>query len=67
MDNIEEELKKQGEKIEEIQKNIKTIKRFYLVSFIIKIIIIAIPIIGLLISIPYIMELYEEILGAITV
>ncbi len=64
---LEKELKKQREKLEKIENDIQVIKRVYLTSLILKIIIIAIPIIGLVISIPYIMELYEEIVSTVTV
>ncbi len=65
--NFEEELKKQRNKLEQIEKDIKTIKRVYLTSLILKVVIIVIPIIGLVISIPYIMDLYEEVVSAVTV
>ncbi len=67
MKNMEEELKKQGEKIEEIGKNIRLIKRVYITSIILKIIIIAIPVIGLIISMPKIMEIYQEVITNVTV
>ncbi len=67
MENIEKEIKKQGEKIDNIEKNIKVIKRIYLTSLIIKILIIAIPIVGLVISMPHLVELYETAMEAVTV
>ncbi len=65
--DIEKEFKKQKEKLEKIESDIQTIKRIYLTSLVLKVLIIAIPIIGLVISIPYIMDLYEEILSTVTV
>ncbi len=67
MKNVEEEIKRQGEKIEDIQKDIKVLKRVYITSLIFKVLIIAIPLIGLVVSIPYIMEFYEEVMGAVSV
>ena len=65
--DIEKELKKQREKLDRIESNIQTIKRIYLTSLIIKILIIAIPIIGLVLSIPHLVELYEGVMETITV
>ncbi len=67
MENIEEEIKSQGEKIERIEKNMRTIKRIYITSLILKIIIVAIPIVGLIISIPRLVSIYEEVISAVTV
>ena len=65
--DIKNQLKENRKRLEKIERDIKTIKRVYLTSLILKVIIIAIPIIGIVISIPYIMEIYEEIVGAVTV
>lgn len=61
MDNLEEELKAQKEKLAEIEKDIKTIKKVYFTGLIFKLVIIVLPIIGLILSIPKILELYEQV------
>jgi hypothetical protein len=63
---IEKELKEQKELIKEIKEDIKKIKRFYFTSLVIKILVIVIPIVGLAISIPWIIDFYEN-LSSITI
>lgn len=55
----QEELKEQKKLIKEIKKDIKKIKRFYFTSLIIKLLLLIIPLIGLTISIPWIIDFYE--------
>lgn len=65
--DLEKELKKQKKQLDAIEKNIQTIKRIYFTSLIVKILIIAIPIIGLVLSMPHLVEIYEAVMETITV
>ncbi len=62
MDNLEELIKKQEKRLGSIEKEIKTIKRVYLTSLVLKLLIIILPIIGIIISIPRIMNFYKSVL-----
>ncbi len=59
--DIEKELKDQKKMIKDIQSDIKKIKKFYFTSLIIKLLIIFVPLIGLILSIPWLIDLYENI------
>lgn len=58
---IREELKEQKKLIKEIKEDIKKIKRFYFTSLIIKALLIILPLIGLAVSIPWIIDYYKDL------
>ncbi len=61
MEEIFEELKKQQAQIENIQNELKVIKRIYFGFLVFKILIILLPIIGIILSIPKLVEFYSQI------
>lgn len=59
--DLEEKIKKQGEALERIEKDIKKIKKFYFTGLTIKLLFILIPIIGVIVSIPWLIDFYESL------
>lgn len=65
--DLEEKIKEQGEAIKRIEGDIKKIKKFYFTGLIIKLLIIFIPIIGVIVSIPWLIDFYESLTSNIPV
>ena len=63
--DILKKLDEQAEKIGEIQKSIQGIKKYFLWMFILKTLLIVIPLIALIFAIPWLMNIFSSAYGSL--
>ena len=63
--DILEKFEAQEKKIDEIQKSIQGIKRYFLWMFILKMLLIVIPLIALAFAIPWLLNIYSSTYGSL--
>ncbi len=59
-ENLKREMEEQRKKIDEIHNTILHLKRYFVVSLVVKILIIILPVLGIIWSIPRLVEFYEQ-------